>query len=833
VGKSRLAREALAALTGCETRWVFGTSAARSIPLGAFASWAGRAGSDSLQLVGSVIDSLTSAPTGTSVVVGVDDVHLLDDLSTFVVHQIVQRGAAKVVLTVRDGEPVPGATQELWRRGQFVRLDLQPLSRGETIGLVSETLGGAIDPADAQRLWDLTLGNVLYLRNIVEHEFADERLIKQQGLWRWIDEPVVAPGLIQVIESRMGALPTQVSEVIDALAVGEPIELASLTRITDSAAVEEADERGLILLESVNGGMQVRLAHPLYGEVRRRRAPPTRLRRLRGLVAAELAESDDHDTMHVLIRCATLSLDSDRKPDAERLVRAARGAVWLMDLPLADRLGDAAIRAGGKTEARFVRAYVLSWLSRGQDADAVLAEIDTNGLTDTDRGRLAFLRALNRLFTLADPTGAKQLIDEAAHTTQLRTPGCIDAFLAVYWAAMGKPEAALQSSKNFVANQLPDIVAARVTAWAVTVASGDAGRATEATAAAQAGYPLPMRSFLIVADAHVGALLLSGRTSEAEGVAEWFHQRAVREVPGTSRQLLNVVVAVVAGRAALGAGRLHTASGRLDPAAEALIASGEANGLGYRCQLPRTIALAMRGLTDEAANALDLLEKMRHPSWPYLDYEYALAHAWVDASQGVVSQAIQTLLAAAEAARGNGQFAGEVMCLQTATQFGNGSSASRLRELEAIVEGPRAGIAARFAAAMSVGDATGLTAVSMDFEQMGDTIAAMDAAAHAANAYRSRGLRGSALGSVARAETLAERCGGANSPALRQAVEPLPLTDREREVVVLLAQGVSNREVGERLHLSVRTVESHIYHAMVKTGTTSREDLLALLPKHR
>jgi hypothetical protein len=116
VGKRRIAREALAGLTGCEVRWVVGTSAARSVPLGAFAAWVGRTGSDSLQLVSDVIDALTSAPPGTPVVVGVDDVHLLDDLSTFVVHQIVQRRAAKVVLTVRDGEPVPAATRGDRRR---------------------------------------------------------------------------------------------------------------------------------------------------------------------------------------------------------------------------------------------------------------------------------------------------------------------------------------------------------------------------------------------------------------------------------------------------------------------------------------------------------------------------------------------------------------------------------------------------------------------------------------------------------------------------------------------------------------------------------------------
>ena len=116
---------------------------------------------------------------------------------------------------------------------------------------------------------------------------------------------------------------------------------------------------------------------------------------------------------------------------------------------------------------------------------------------------------------------------------------------------------------------------------------------------------------------------------------------------------------------------------------------------------------------------------------------------------------------------------------------------------------------------------------------MGDLLAAVDAAAHAALAYRRQDLRGSALGCSTRADALAQRSGGARTPALRQASQPLPLTGREGEIVMLIGEGMSNREVAERLTVSVRTVESHIYRAMSKTGTTSRDELAALLPRHR
>ena len=203
--------------------------------------------------------------------------------------------------------------------------------------------------------------------------------------------------------------------------MGEPIELAALQRITDPAAVEEADTRGLITLEPGVAGVQVRVAHPLYGEVRRRGAPPTKLRRLRGLVAAELAGSNEGDDIQVVVRRATLSLDSDLAPDADLLVRAAHGAVWLADLPLADRLAQAAIHVEAGPEPNFVRAHALSWLGRGEEADAVLAEIDTDQLTDGDRARFAFFRASNLLWALGHPHARKKssTTHRAAHQSRL------------------------------------------------------------------------------------------------------------------------------------------------------------------------------------------------------------------------------------------------------------------------------------------------------------------------------------------------------------------------------------------------------------------------------
>ena len=51
------------------------------------------------------------------------------------------------------------------------------------------------------------------------------------------------------------------------------------------------------------------------------------------------------------------------------------------------------------------------------------------------------------------------------------------------------------------------------------------------------------------------------------------------------------------------------------------------------------------------------------------------------------------------------------------------------------------------------------------------------------------------------------------------------LSDREREVLVLVAQGHTNQQIADRLYLSVKTVESYRARLMAKLGLTNRAEL--------
>lgn len=70
---------------------------------------------------------------------------------------------------------------------------------------------------------------------------------------------------------------------------------------------------------------------------------------------------------------------------------------------------------------------------------------------------------------------------------------------------------------------------------------------------------------------------------------------------------------------------------------------------------------------------------------------------------------------------------------------------------------------------------------------------------------------------VARSTTLLEKVGGADGT--------WPLTSREAEVAALVAEGLTNKQIAARLHLSVRTAENHVEHICGKLGYKTRAQI--------
>jgi NarL family two-component system response regulator LiaR len=61
---------------------------------------------------------------------------------------------------------------------------------------------------------------------------------------------------------------------------------------------------------------------------------------------------------------------------------------------------------------------------------------------------------------------------------------------------------------------------------------------------------------------------------------------------------------------------------------------------------------------------------------------------------------------------------------------------------------------------------------------------------------------------------------------------PQPLTERETDVLRLLAQGQSNQEIARNLHISMTTVRSHVSNILMKLGVSNRTQA-ALVARER
>ena len=84
---------------------------------------------------------------------------------------------------------------------------------------------------------------------------------------------------------------------------------------------------------------------------------------------------------------------------------------------------------------------------------------------------------------------------------------------------------------------------------------------------------------------------------------------------------------------------------------------------------------------------------------------------------------------------------------------------------------------------------------------------------------------------VRRAEAIAAEAMAAEAEAKRAEDED-PLSEREREVLRLLALGYTNQEIAKQLYISVRTAETHRAHIMQKLGLSSRAELVRYALDH-
>ena len=351
VGKSRLADEIVAERRAASAvvERVRATEAARDIPLGSF-SHVLAPGDDAHHrddLLHLALTRLHQRAGHGDYLLVVDDAHLLDDLSVALLHLALTQSPVRLLLTVRNGEPMPQGLVALWKDELLARLDVPPLGRDATEELVLAVLGEGVPESLLDHIWQLSRGNALFVRELVMTA-VERQASGDTG-------PIALAGagtqqrLRDLVDERLRLIDPRARRALELVAVGEQVPLSAARQIVDTADIEALEQRGLIEVVGAPGAETVQVVHPLYGEVLAANLP--RLRRM-GLLR-ELVDGVEGLTGFDRLRLATWRLESGVPGDPEQLLALAREALGRLDHRLAERLGEAA-GGTGRSDAGLV-----------------------------------------------------------------------------------------------------------------------------------------------------------------------------------------------------------------------------------------------------------------------------------------------------------------------------------------------------------------------------------------------------------------------------------------------------------------------------------------------
>jgi DNA-binding NarL/FixJ family response regulator len=824
VGKTTLARLVTQSLPS-RVQWVAGTESARSIPLGVFAHLVGAATSrDPVAFLSAARETILA--DGDSVI-GVDDAHLLDQLSATLLHQLALEGSVRIVATVRSGETVPDAITSLWKDGYLQRLHLMPFTRDQCVSLIEEALGGRVEGLSADLMWEASGGNALFVRHLVEGALEAGTLRQVRGVWQLRGRTAVTSELASLLDARVEQLPDNVLHTLRLLTFCEPLDLDTLSEIVGPDAVEDTESRGLIRVVEDHSSIDVRFNHPLFGEVIRRRLGMAAARRVRGEVVRAL-QGQPLQGPTDRIRLAELTLDSDQQPDVGLLVTAARDAIALTNVTLGERLSRAAVNRGGGLIASELLARSLLWQGNAAEAEETLSSFDPNAMNELDMVRWGLARIANLHWSMGDAESADDVL-ELLHRkiTHNGARQLVTGVAAASRTFENQLTEAVALSTRVLDDPDAHPTAVEWAAFGGALALALMGRADEVAAVASRGHQVENKvdGLLrhLAAFGEVKALTLAGDFDTAA-------QRSadIIRITSAGQYLAWGMANVLVGTVGVARGLFADTVPRMEQTVAALTAESAASW-SFPARLLLAQSYSALGRAEPGAKMMAEVKTRFGRHVAVFGPQVRIAEAWLAAAEGNVSVAIELAQDAARLAAEAGQQAIEMLALHDAVRFGDTSCLEQLVEVATATGGRLAAVIAAHAEAVRDRDAAGIAAAAAQFEEIGALLSAADAAAQAAVVFESADQRRRGVEAAATANRLAAECGGIRTPALDLAAHPLPLTVREREIANLVAAGLSNRDIADRLTVSVRTVEGHLYRACIKLDISDREELAAMI----
>ena len=773
----------------------------------------------------------------------VDDAHDLDTATAEMISELVQAGWAKLVATCIPRPGIPQPLLRLWHDGTAERFDIAPLTMEQGHQLCEALLGGKVLNTTSREFWQEAGGNTLLLKTLVREAQRSGDLIQRNGVWLNAGSSRVRTlELTAVVKVQLMRISTDGREALNLIALAEPVDRSIVGEIAGEPAVKELLDQRLVV-QSVDSEPTLRLVSPVYGEVLRRIVPAARSLQLHRELVSRMEVSADRPES--LLRMVSWSLDCGAEVPGRLLIRAAVLACKLFASDTALRIAWAVQDPELQQTARAVMARSHYNLGHYEEAAALLNEDVDSGSGLAHMMVNSLLRSATRA-ALGHP--AAEIADDAR---RLREWGDQEAAgNPVHSAGILAATARRASLVELMAYSLAGDYHRMGPRLAELLEAGPAtgepdGSLTRSMAMAMQaerlcalGYPLQGRQLAMDAYSQaqppdndifflpefivvrlVACDLAAGEWTEAQQLLAGYAETTF----GSAMVSFSGAAYVVMGYIAVRQGKLADALELLTTGLEALRDSDPQQMFRFCAAMAYYVAAA-QGLKPEA-------DRLRS------DYE-----AWGERGMHLVTAFARDFLAAGdehlagdgsgiaalhrhaeEAAQQEARFL-ELNALVMALSLGDTTGLERLAELARSVEGAWAGALAEYSAALSDGSAE-------QHLRAGDALYAASVFQLASEAYsaaltsldrsRNRELAALARAGIARCN---EELGHAGGEAQPDTVAPI-LTKRERIIVGLAATGLSDRMIADKLHISVRTVEGHLYRCYLKLGIAGREEL--------
>jgi len=838
VGKSRIADHIATSheASGRLVERVFGTGATVDVPLGAVAHILTRetVSSSALDRFASTREAIDVVRGGGApMLVAVDDVNLLDAASVTLLVQLLSARTIELIATVRDGEVVPEAIDSLIRSQRLVEFTVADFTRDETTEFLRSVLSGPVHHSAASAMFEVTRGNLLFLREVVSSTLARSSLVQERGVWQLVSTLAVGSRLSEMISDRINEVSSDAKAVVDLIALCEPVGLALLEAEGALDAVLELEDQGLVVVVPSDHRVEVRLAHPLYGEALRENMGTLRRRQT---VLAHAARIEDlgarrrEDAM----RLALWRLDAGVAADGAVLVAGARVARAADDMALTERLARAALGVLGvgdptRASALALLGDALFELGSFVEADRAIGEALQIQEDALELMSLAMSGHRIRFWGLGDADGAHAILDQVmARVDERLVHDALRTGHATVDAFGGRPERAIDVIGE-IESDLDLIEVAGAIPFSVALAQ--VGRTDEAIEVARRGRRMHLQ---LDDPASVGqptlhrvteafALAEIGRYNDANRVASLaWGEAAVAGVP-----LLQVWCALMSARCLMLSGRLGDAS----------LWAAEAEALSDAAHFPSAKRMALSLIGAIAGQRGDVARSRRAivsldgcpPDASFLLHETAIGRGWASSAAGRSETARTLLLAAADRSWDDGQRTSASMMWFEAVRLGATQLADRFDEADQACDGSVHALRARSTRALESDSPADLDECGDVWESCGAQLIGAEWAAAAADGWRRRGDQRSAQLSSSRSSRRSEQCDGPRTPGLARPDAVVALTGREREIAVLARDGLASKDIAERLHLSVRTVGNHLQNVYSKLGISGRSELHELL----